>query len=350
MVPSRKAVRNMQRHWGGVQPAFLSPLWVGAKHSISSSLSQPYFCALNLSRHSISARYVPLHGISYMKQNGVRTKQKVGTDAKSGLLAPVERGMASNVVMSEEVEDSGEEEIISDGMDKRLVISAAGLLTLFIVGTVAAVSGVVNGDSLVALAGWFEQVGPAGILLYGVLYFLLELIAVPALPLTLGSGYLFGLGQGTVVVSIASTLAATASFLIARYGLREYIINLASRYPRFRAMDRAIRKQGFKFVLLLRLSPLLPFALSNYLYGLTSVNLTAYVMASWIGMLPGTIAYVSAGAAVGALSDLGGGKGEINPLLIIIGVIGTVGALSTIGKIAGEAVEAESADEEVARY
>ena len=71
---------------------------------------------------------------------------------------------------------------------------------------------------------------------------------------------------------------------------------LAQGNKKFRVIDRAIGKNSFKIVTLLRLSPLLPLALSNYFYGLTSVDLPAYVAASWIGMLPGTVAYVTAGA------------------------------------------------------
>jgi uncharacterized membrane protein YdjX (TVP38/TMEM64 family) len=73
------------------------------------------------------------------------------------------------------------------------------------------------------------------------------------------------------------------------------IMKLAGRNKRFAAIDRAISRNGLKFVTLLRLSPLLPLAASNYLYGLTSVDLGSYVLGSWLGMLPGTYAYVTAG-------------------------------------------------------
>ena len=73
------------------------------------------------------------------------------------------------------------------------------------------------------------------------------------------------------------------------------MLELAEKNNNFKAIDRAIGKNGFKVVTLLRLSPLLPLALSNYFYGLTSVDLPAYVAGSWLGMLPGTILYVIAG-------------------------------------------------------
>ena len=73
------------------------------------------------------------------------------------------------------------------------------------------------------------------------------------------------------------------------------MLELAKGNKQFAAIDRAIGKDSFRVVLLLRLSPLLPLALSNYLYGLTSVDLVPYVLGSWVGMLPGTLAYVTAG-------------------------------------------------------
>ena len=93
-------------------------------------------------------------------------------------------------------------------------------------------------------------------------------------------------------------------------GLRQLflqVLELAEGNKQFKVIDKAIGKQGFKVVTLLRLSPLLPLALSNYFYGLTSVDLPSYVGASWLGMLPGTIAYVTAGV-VGAY-QLGTGLG-----------------------------------------
>lgn len=219
------------------------------------------------------------------------------------------------------------------------------ILILFLAGSsVATATGLFRPDTLLQIAQWFESLGPNGVYLYGLLYFLLELVAVPAIPLTLGSGYLFGLVKGTITVSVASTLAASAAFLIARYGLRESVSNLAERYPRFQALDRAIGKEGFRFVFLLRLSPLLPFSISNYLYGLTSVNLLEYVLGSWLGMLPGTIAYVSTGSAVNALTDLSGKQSSVSPVLLIIGVVATITVLGSIGKMAASVIESAEED------
>ncbi|KAG8069328.1 hypothetical protein GUJ93_ZPchr0005g16099 [Zizania palustris] len=121
-----------------------------------------------------------------------------------------------------------------------------------------------------------------------------EVLAIPAI--TMSAGLLFGSVTGTIIVSIRGTLAATVAFLIARYFAKERILKLGEGNKKFLAIDKAIGENGFKVVTLLRLSPLLPFSLGNYLYGLTSVKFLAYVLGSWLGMLPGSWAYVSAGA------------------------------------------------------
>lgn len=238
--------------------------------------------------------------------------------------------------------DEAEAPEAAEGIDKRVVIAGGAVLTIATGLLVALGTGVISADSFVLLAEWFEARGnTTAVLLYAVMYLVLELVAVPATPLTFGAGYLFGIPLGTAVISMSSTIAATAAFIISRYVLRDYISNIATKYPRFRAMDRAIGREGFKFVFLLRLSPLLPFSISNYLYGLTSVNLLDYVLGSWLGMLPGTIAYVSGGAAIDAVTDISGTKGTVNPVLVGIGLLATIAVLFFVGRLASNVVAAE---------
>ncbi len=115
---------------------------------------------------------------------------------------------------------------------------------------------------------------------------------------------------GTAIVSLASTTAAALAFLIARYVARGRVEALAERNQKFRAIDHAIREKGWRVVALLRLSPLVPFSVSNYLYGLTPVSFGPYVLASWIAMLPATVLYVWIGAAGKAAAEAGGGHGR----------------------------------------
>eukprot|EP00210_Caulerpa_lentillifera_P009068 g8653.t1 len=160
--------------------------------------------------------------------------------------------------------------------------------------------------------------GVLGYFSYAGVYILLETVAVPATPLTVTAGYLFGIGPGVCVVSVASTIAATIAFLISRYLFRQKAMEVFSKSKQFAAIDRAIEKDGFKFVFLLRLSPLLPFAASNYLYGITAVKLDAFVLASWLGMLPGTWAYISAGSVSRSL--LNGNESRLPTWELVLGV------------------------------
>src|SRR5439155_771513 len=129
------------------------------------------------------------------------------------------------------------------------------------------------------------RMGFLGGVLFALFYMAAALLFVPGSVLTIGAGLVFGLGWGTVVVSAASTGAAAAAFLVARYLARDRVERMAHRHEKFAAIDRAIRQKGWKVVALLRLSPVVPFSLSNYLYGLTAVDFWPYLLARWLPML-----------------------------------------------------------------
>ncbi|KAG0586625.1 hypothetical protein KC19_2G104500 [Ceratodon purpureus] len=198
-------------------------------------------------------------------------------------------------------------------------------------------------ELLTQFSDLLEGYGPAGYVLFVLAYAGLEILAIPAVPLTMSAGLLFGTLYGTIMVSIAGTLAATVAFLIARYFARDRILKLAQNNPKFLAIDKAIGADSFRVVTLLRLSPLLPFSLGNYLYGLTSVELIPYVLGSWLGMLPGTWAYVSAGAIGRAFikqeADAVFPGGPESYWTLGIGLVATIFAASYVGKLAKNAMK-----------
>jgi uncharacterized membrane protein YdjX (TVP38/TMEM64 family) len=174
---------------------------------------------------------------------------------------------------------------------------------LKIAAAVLAVAGLFAAARLLPVGQWLEafqaRVGAMGALggvLYGAVYVLAALLLVPGSLLTIGAGLLFGLLWGSVIASVAATAAAALGFLIARHLARRRVEEFAKRHARFAAVDKAIRDNGWKAVGLLRLSPLVPYSVSNYLYGLTPVSFGPYLLASWAGMLPGTLLYVYLGA------------------------------------------------------
>src|SRR6202162_5050233 len=119
---------------------------------------------------------------------------------------------------------------------------------------------------MVQLEGLVRGLGPAGMVLYGAVYVAAVVLFVPGIVLTLGAGFLFGLGWGIVVVSIASAIAAGLAFLIARYLARGAVERLARKNPKFAAIDRAIWKGRWEGIALLAISPPAPLCLSNYIY------------------------------------------------------------------------------------
>ncbi|MDP7398440.1 MAG: TVP38/TMEM64 family protein [Lentisphaeria bacterium] len=157
-------------------------------------------------------------------------------------------------------------------------------------------------DRLKAFSGWVADQGFLGMAVFVAGYIVATILFFPCSLLTIGAGTAFGLVNGTIVVSIGSTIGASCAFLISRYVARDAVLRLTRKYPGFGAVDRAIGEEGGKIVGLLRLSPALPYNLSNYFYGLTAVRFGPYVLASWIGMLPGTVLYVY----IGYIANAGG--------------------------------------------
>ncbi|KAB1214252.1 hypothetical protein CJ030_MR5G023165 [Morella rubra] len=160
---------------------------------------------------------------------------------------------------------------------------------------------------------WVKQdLGPWGPLVLAVAYIPLTVLAVPASVLTLGGGYLFGLPVGFVADSIGATVGAGAAFLLGRTIGRSFVISKLKDYPQFRSVAVATRRSGFKIVFLLRLVPLLPFNMLNYLLSVTPVPLGEYMLASWLGMMPITLALVYVGTTLKDLSDVTHGWSEFS--------------------------------------
>ena len=116
---------------------------------------------------------------------------------------------------------------------------------------------------LKAFNEWVSHLGPWGIVIFIGAYVLATVLLLPGSILTVGAGFIFGLGWGLFAVSIGSTVGAALAFLIARFIARERVETMARENENFRRIDKAIGAQGAKLILLLRLSPLIPFNLSN---------------------------------------------------------------------------------------
>ncbi|MGH7588622.1 MAG: TVP38/TMEM64 family protein [Gemmatimonadota bacterium] len=170
------------------------------------------------------------------------------------------------------------------------------------------------GEWTVALLARVERLGAWAGLVLAALWIPAALLLVPGSLITLGTGFLLGVGWGMVTVSIGSTLGAVAAFLVGRTLARDRVRAWIADRPRFRAVDRAVEAGGLGIVLLTRLSPLFPYNFLNYAYGLTGVRLRDYLLGSWAGMLPGTLLYVVLGSTAQALASLGTGDRDRSAL------------------------------------
>ncbi len=158
-------------------------------------------------------------------------------------------------------------------------------------------------------------------------YIVATVLVMPGSVLTVVAGFVFGLPVGVALVSAASVLGAAMAFCLGRFFAREWVAQRIGNLPRLRALDMATHHEGFTIVFLARLSPVFPFNLLNYAFGLTAVRLRDYFLASWIGMLPGTILYVYIGSVAKDLTELTSGdiqSGMDGRVLLLVGLAATL--------------------------
>lgn len=198
-------------------------------------------------------------------------------------------------------------------------------------------------DTLAWFLEWVQGIGPWGAVLFAAAYVPAAVLLVPGSLLTLGAGFVFGVGRGTVIVSLGSTAGAAAAFMVGRSIARDWVARRLADRPMMAAIARAVETEGFKIVLLTRLSPVLPFNLLNYAFGLTAVPFRKYILASWIGMLPGTIMYVYLGSAANSVAALVSGdqrRSTGHQILFALGLAATVAATIIVTRAARRALNA----------
>ncbi|NEP04870.1 MAG: TVP38/TMEM64 family protein [Okeania sp. SIO2G4] len=217
------------------------------------------------------------------------------------------------------------------------------LLIVFVVATLLVIAHKFNAQQLLINAlDWIKTLGPWGPIAFIIIYILATVFFLPGSLLTLGAGLLFGPIFGSIYVSVASTIGATCAFLVGRYLARGWVSKQIEGNENFKAIDEAVADEGWKIVGLTRLSPIFPFNLLNYAFGVTQVSLRDYFFASWIGMMPGTVMYVYLGSLAGSLATLGtegGTRTTAEWILYGIGLIATVAVTVYVTKIARKALQ-----------
>lgn len=196
-------------------------------------------------------------------------------------------------------------------------------------------------EALGAMGGW------AGPLLFMAAYVLASVAFIPGALLTLLAGAVFGLSRGVPLVFISAVLGSSAAFGIARTLIRERVTRWLQRDARSAAVNDAVAAHGLKVVLLLRLSPVVPYNLLNYALGASRVRYRDFLAGS-VGMIPGTLLYTYYGKVIGDVTALAAGtappRGAEYYVLLTIGLAATVAATLLITRAAKKRLSTATPD------
>lgn len=234
---------------------------------------------------------------------------------------------------------------VAEPQKGRVPITKIVIAVVVIAAFIVAVKLLPTDEWLRALQVYVKGLGAVGWIVYALVYALCCVLFVPASLLTLGAGVIFGLVEGTIVVVIGATLGAVASFLLARTVMRSKVEGMTAGNEKFRALDRAIGKEGAKIVFLIRLSPLFPFTYINYGFGLTGVRTLPYAIATLFGIIPGTFAFVYIGSL---LATAAGDATAAQKTIQIVGLAITIVVTVLVTKIARNAMKRTGLEDEKA--
>ena len=218
------------------------------------------------------------------------------------------------------------------------ILIAVGVFALIVVANALGITEKIN-TALQSALSWIESLGTTGLVVFILIYIAATVFLISGAVLTLGAGLIFGVVKGSILVSIGSVLGATAAFLVGRYFARKWVAKQIESQPKFQAIDSAVAREGWKIVGLTRLSPVFPFVFLNYAFGVTQVSLRDYVLASWIGMMPGTVMYVYIGYLPKIAAE--GSADTLKLVLNIVGLLATVAVTVYVTKIAKKALDSE---------
>lgn len=155
----------------------------------------------------------------------------------------------------------------------------------------------------------------------------MTVLFVPGSILTVGTGFAFGSAFGafkgvilaSTAVFLGAFLGSMATFLLGRYLFRDCVVRMAASYPIFQAVDRALQSNGLKIMILLRLSPLIPYNALDYMSGITSISASAYALAL-LAILPGVLMFTFIGATASSILD-GTNDAEENKVVRVFSMV-----------------------------
>ena len=202
----------------------------------------------------------------------------------------------------------------------RLVVGAVIVAIVLIIFKFTPVTSWLMPENLQALK---EEAGVFAPLAFILFYWVGTILCVPGVILTLSAGALFGPFLGAVWTVIGATLGATSAFLIARFIAGDWVRAQFEKGDRLGQLIQGIEQDSFWFALSIRLVPIFPFVAVNYLLGLTAINLLRYVLATAVGIVPGTFAYAWLGRS-GLEAAKGGPPWQLVGALALLALVSTL--------------------------
>ena len=176
-----------------------------------------------------------------------------------------------------------------------------------------------------------------GIFFFAVIYVLIVLLILPASWLSIAAGYLYGIYFGSVIVFISAFIGASISFFISKRFLSKKVLDMINKYPKLSLLENIIQRGGLKLIVLTRLSPLFPFSILNYFYGLNNITYKDFSI-SLMCIIPGTFLYCSVGSLLNDLSDIVNLKLNNNLFTTLISIISTSLIIYFLSKYSNEII------------
>jgi uncharacterized membrane protein YdjX (TVP38/TMEM64 family) len=193
-------------------------------------------------------------------------------------------------------------------------------------------------DWIQDFTAWIDSLGTWGVVAFCVIYVIATLLLAPGSVMSIAAGVAFGL-WGLPLVLLSATTGAGLAFLIARYLAHERVTAALENHPKFKAVGNAIDEEGWKVVGLVRLSPQIPFAVTNYFFGVTNVGFWPFVLTTLAGVAPATFIYVNLGAMGHGAAD--GGNG-LRWIVLVVGLLAGIVAGVLVARKAKEKLQAVS--------
>jgi uncharacterized membrane protein YdjX (TVP38/TMEM64 family) len=188
-------------------------------------------------------------------------------------------------------------------------------------------------------SAWVDSLGAWGPVVFVAAYVTGVVCMMPVFLLIITGGAVFGTVKGTLLSLTGALVGGTIAFLIARYVARGLVEQRVAKNPTLRAIDRVVGEDGLKLIFLLRLSPAIPYVLSNYALGVTTVRLRDYVFGT-LGLAPIVAIYAAFGDAAGGAAS----GSPMSPTLIGVGIVVTVVLGLAIARVVQRAIKEAGAE------